>query len=50
MICHMHLACRFTVFILYIVQQDFTFLLPIAKPMAQIASKGRLTPEPMMGK
>jgi hypothetical protein len=49
MLCYVHLACRFTLFILYI-QQHFYFLMPIAKPMAAIASEGRLTQETMIDK
>ena len=37
------------IYLIYI-QQDFTFLTPIAKPMAAFAFDGRLTPETMIGK
>ena len=49
MLWHVRLACGFMVFILYI-QHDFTFLVPVAKPMAGSASEGRLTEETMIDK
>ncbi len=37
------------IYLIYI-QQDFTFLTPIAKPMAAFGSGGRLTQETMIDK